>query len=619
MIQPSPWAWGPAPVVADPRPAAVENNSAEPGAWGHACGRRGFLPFGDQAACSSAARTSSCSCRPYRRDLSASPRKCPLFSPDPEFGPGLEPRGDRVIGIEMHSLCFQEASIGAADRAIFRNFSWQVEPFQSWVITGENGSGKSAIAQALSGGLAVRSRNASNAENQLPDPASVALISFERQRDVVFDERYHDDGEFMEGGTDPGTSARDFILGRKRGRAAAPVAALPARLEELVQRLGIEPVLERGLKYLSTGEIRKVLLCRELLREPAWLVFDEPYEGLDRATRLVLAAEIERLVNGSLVSGDATRVLIITDRYEHVPRGTTHVLHIEDRKVAFAGPRTEFEAREVPRELRGLGSDEAESFERALAATLEQRAAARAADPTSNVPGSLLVAMRNVTVSYAERRVLDRLNLEIARGEHTLVRGPNGCGKTTLLNLINGDNPQLYANDISICGMKRGSGESIWDVKKKLGQVSYALHVEYAYRCQANLIECVLSGFYDSIGLYQEPGFSEIHAAERWLKVVGLLAKRAEPFTQLSYGEQRVALILRAVIKQPPLLILDEPCHGLDPRHRSEVLAIADYIGNHSDSTLLYVTHDPQEQLGCTRQIFEFDPANGWVLQKCTP
>ena len=135
-------------------------------------------------------------------------------------------------------------------------------------------------------------------------------------------------------------------------------------------------------------------------------------------------------------------------------------------------------------------------------------------------------------------------------------------------------------------------------------QVSYALHVEYAYRCYANLLETVLSGFYDSIGLYREPGYAEIRAAKRWLEVVGLESKAAEPFTQLSYGEQRVALILRAVVKQPRLLILDEPCHGLDPRHRSEVLTITDYIGQNTDSTLLYVTHDPEEQLPCTRQVF---------------
>ena len=511
-------------------------------------------------------------------------------------------------------VCFHEASIGPSDQPIFRDFSWDVQAFQSWVITGENGSGKSAIAQALAGGLAVGSRNASSrAGNQLPAPESVALISFERQRDIVFDERYHDDGEFVEGGIDPGTSAREFILRHERGGREALAAPLPERLGELVQRLSIESVLDRGLKYLSTGELRKVLLCRELLRDPAWLIFDEPYEGLDHATREVLARELDRLVDASLSSASATRVLIITDRYQHVPAGTTHVLHIEDRRIAFAGPRIDFEAAGIPRVLRALDGAEAASLGNALAETLEEHAAGKVVD-MSDGKARVLVGLRDVSVSYAERRVLDRLNLEIVPGQHTLVRGPNGCGKTTVLNLINGDNPQVYANDVTICGMKRGSGESVWDVKKQLGQVSYALHVEYAYRCHSNLIECVLSGFYDSIGLYREPSFSEVHAAERWLSLVGLLSKRAEPFTRLSYGEQRVALILRAVIKQPPLLILDEPCHGLDPRHRSEVLTIADYIGRHTDSTLLYVTHDPEEVLGCTRQIFEFEVAKGWSL-----
>ncbi|HWZ90492.1 MAG TPA: ATP-binding cassette domain-containing protein, partial [Polyangiaceae bacterium] len=234
--------------------------------------------------------------------------------------------------------------------------------------------------------------------------------------------------------------------------------------------------------------------------------------------------------------------------------------------------------------------------------------------PSNEVSNEALVQLRDVRVSYSGRAVLDGINLDIRPGQHTLVRGPNGCGKTTLLNLINGDNPQVYANHVTVCGMKRGSGESIWDVKRQLGQVSYALHVEYAYHCRSNLIETVLSGFYDSIGLYREPGFAEIRAAERWLELVGLLDKRAEPFLQLSYGEQRVALIVRAVIKRPKLLILDEPCHGLDARHREEVLTIANYIGEHAESTILYVTHDPAEQLACTRQLFEFSAERGWEL-----
>ncbi|MEO8904619.1 MAG: ATP-binding cassette domain-containing protein [Polyangiaceae bacterium] len=518
--------------------------------------------------------------------------------------------------MSTYRICFNEAQIGLADQPIFRHFTWAAESFQSWVITGSNGSGKSAIAQALAGGLEIASaasRGASDGDTsgesaQLPAPESVALISFERQRDVVFDERYHDDSDFVDGGVDPGTSAQDFILGRARG--GAPVSA-PARLADLVRRLGIEALLGRGLKYLSTGEIRKVLLARELLRAPTLLIFDEPYEGLDTVTRRVLAEEIERLVGASLAhpsGATATQVLVITDRYEHVPSATTHVLHIENAQVAYCGTRAEFEARGVPPELQRLDADETATLSAAIQATLEDTLPATAANEND------LVLMRDVTVTYGERRVLDTVNLDVRRGAHTLVRGPNGCGKTTLLNLINGDNPQVYANDVTVCGMKRGSGESIWDIKKQLGQVSYALHVEYAYRCHANLIETVLSGFFDSIGLYREPSFSEIRAAERWLEVVGLIGKRAQPFTQLSYGEQRVALILRAVVKQPPLLILDEPCHGLDARHRSEVLTIADYIGKNTDSTLLYVTHDPEEQLTCTRQVFEFSAERGWAL-----
>jgi molybdate transport system ATP-binding protein len=516
------------------------------------------------------------------------------------------------------SIQFRKATIGPVNQPIFRDFSWSVEPFQSWVITGPNGSGKSALAQALAGGLLVTQSDTPGAAlPPLPAPSSVALISFERQRDVVFDERYHDDSDFVEGGVDPGTCALDFMLRRKRGAARG---AEPPRLRELVRRLGIEGLLDRGLKYLSTGEIRKVLLCRELLQAPALLIFDEPYEGLDTATRALLADELERLVSASLAPPAGTetavpsQVLLITDRYEHVPAATTHVLFLDERRVLYAGPRAEFERSALPARLAKLDPAASESLTRALADAVEL---ARGTERGAGEPDrDVLVRLSNVRVSYAERAVLDGLNLTIHAGEHTLLRGPNGCGKTSLLNLINGDNPQVYANDVTVCGMRRGSGESIWDVKKQLGQVSYALHVEYAYRCQSNLIETALSGFYDSIGLYQEPSYAQIRAAERWLGVVGLLHKRAEPFLQLSYGEQRVALIVRAVIKQPPLLILDEPCHGLDARHREEVLTIADYIGKEANSTILYVTHDPAEELLCTRQLLEFRGAAGWVLSK---
>jgi molybdate transport system ATP-binding protein len=167
---------------------------------------------------------------------------------------------------------------------------------------------------------------------------------------------------------------------------------------------------------------------------------------------------------------------------------------------------------------------------------------------------------------------------------------------------------------VTVCGIKRGSGETIWQVKTNLGQVSYALHVEHAYNADSNLIHTVVSAFFDSIGLGRRPSPHQVRQAEQWIDAVGLSAKRDSPFLSLSFGEQRLALVLRAVIKQPRLLILDEPCHGLDERSRSKVLAITDYIGNHARSTILYVTHDPVEQLSCTRQVIEYEHGRGWLL-----
>ena len=216
--------------------------------------------------------------------------------------------------------------------------------------------------------------------------------------------------------------------------------------------------------------------------------------------------------------------------------------------------------------------------------------------------------MKNVHVSWDNRMVLDSFSWQLQAGQHTLIRGPNGCGKTTLLKLITGDNPQVYANDITIFGLKRGSGESIWDIKSDIGYISYQLHLDYLYHGHASLEETLLSGFHDSIGLYSPAGSSEIGPMNQWLAIMGLSEKRHAPFVSLSWGEQRAALVARAAIKNPRLLILDEPCHGLDTVHRQRVLAVAEQIAQMGHSTLIHVTHDPTERLSCIRQTLDFVP-----------
>ena len=216
--------------------------------------------------------------------------------------------------------------------------------------------------------------------------------------------------------------------------------------------------------------------------------------------------------------------------------------------------------------------------------------------------------MNNVNVGWGDHRVLIDFNWEVLPGEHWLIRGPNGSGKTTLLELITGDNHQVFANDVWLFGRKRGTGETIWDIKAQLGIVSYRWHVEYRMVGSCDLESVIISGFKDSIGLYEQKTDIEIAAARKWLKLGGFEGREHESFNSLSYGEQRAVLILRAAVKSPKILILDEPCHGLDESYRQKILDLIETVASTGTTTLLHVTHDPSEALPCEKHILELHP-----------
>ena len=213
--------------------------------------------------------------------------------------------------------------------------------------------------------------------------------------------------------------------------------------------------------------------------------------------------------------------------------------------------------------------------------------------------------MKNVHVEWGGNVVLDKLTWTLYAGEHWLIRGPNGSGKTTFLELITGDNMQVFANDVRIFGHRRGTGETIWELKEKMGIVSYRLHLEYRMVGSTDIEAVLLSGFHDSIGLYQQRSQVEQMAVAKWLKLGGFQGREHTAFNSLSYGEQRAILILRAVVKCPLLLILDEPCHGLDEEQRSLILQLLEKIASTGTTTLLHVTHDPTEVLSCEKHILE--------------
>jgi molybdate transport system ATP-binding protein len=194
-------------------------------------------------------------------------------------------------------------------------------------------------------------------------------------------------------------------------------------------------------------------------------------------------------------------------------------------------------------------------------------------------------------------------------GEHWKISGPNGAGKSTLLSLVSGDNTQAYANDITLFGIKRGSGETVWDIKKRIGLVSTAFQQDY--RVGVTVRIAVISGFFDSIGMYHDYSKKQLDIAMEWLRMLHMDQHAETPLRNLSYGEQRLVLLARAMVKQPNLLILDEPCQGLDDVNREMVLKLIDHLGRTGTSQILYVTHHQEDRIPCITNSLRLMPAAG--------
>lgn len=203
------------------------------------------------------------------------------------------------------------------------------------------------------------------------------------------------------------------------------------------------------------------------------------------------------------------------------------------------------------------------------------------------------VKMVNVNVQYGDRDILQQINWAVKKGERWSVSGPNGAGKSTLLSLITGDNNKAYANEIHLFDQRRGSGESIWDIKRKIGYVSPEMHLYFDY--SATCFETIASGLFDTIGLFRSLSPAQRNQVNQWIVLFHLEPVQNKALSLFSLGEQRIVLLARALIKNPPLLILDEPCQGLDSDQVNQFRQIVDDICDIFDTTLIYVSHYKEE------------------------
>jgi len=347
--------------------------------------------------------------------------------------------------------------------------------------------------------------------------------------------------------------------------------------DALIEQFGLDDLLDRAFRKLSTGETRKVMLIRALTSDPELLILDEPFEGLDVKSLAALQEHLQEVSQN-------IPILCVLNRLDQCPDFITHVAYMHDGELQHQVERADENAYDELSRLLHISTTELQI---------------PPADPDTTLPPlnpeKPLVKLTNAAIKYSDTVIFENLNWTINRGEHWQLTGPNGSGKTALLSLITGDHPQCYVNDIYVFGFQRGSGESIWQIKQFIGYVSTALQWEYTVG--TSLRNVIISGFYDSIGLYSKYTDLQRDLATQWLQVLGMEDRADQPFTSQSYGDQRLLLIARAMVKHPPLLILDEPCLGLDDMNRQRVLALIEMICARSESTVLYVNHHAEDKI----------------------
>lgn len=457
---------------------------------------------------------------------------------------------------------------------VLRGIDWHWQTGQQWAILGGNGAGKTALANLLTDRLRPL-RGTLQRHPDLDPRQDILHLSFELQRQLIDHDTRFDDSELREDAFDVGTTVRQVILQH--------CPETPA-FRDIVRRCRIEHILDRGIRFVSTGESRKTLLARALFRQPALLILDNPFEGLDRDSQGELQTLIDELLRSPM------RVLLLIKQAAEVPVAVTHVLQLAAGAVRRGGPRDAI--------LAATAGDPVPRAPRELPPPVERPYRVDRAKP--------LIELRNVGVAYGDQPILTDINWRFDWGQHCCLSGPNGAGKSTLLSLLCGDNHRAYGQDIRLFGQRRGSGESIWELKQKFGVVSTQLQLNHVGRTR--VAEVVASGLYDSVGLYRECSGRDRKVALAWLQALDLGDIARHFFSQLSFGQQRLAMLARAMVKSPLILILDEPCIGLDDEHRRIILAILDRIAERGDCHILYVSHTRDEMPACINQHLALAP-----------
>ena len=433
-------------------------------------------------------------------------------------------------------------------------------------IVGPNGSGKTMLVNTIIGRYPLMMNEVHydfDDENRRMVCENIHYIAFrdsygDHDPNYYYQQRWHSQDVELSP-----TVRKQFELG-----VSAENMALR---ESLFRDFSIDALMDKLLVMLSSGELRRLQIVKALMTSPRVLIMDNPFIGLDAEMRHQLYELLKQLI-----SERGLQLILVLSREDEIPDFITHVVPVYNKVVGGKIEKSLFPVTtDVSSNIDGVASGGVDISD----------------------GKDVIIELRNVTLRYGERVIFENLNWTVCRGERWALHGRNGSGKSALLSLICADNPQSYACDISLFGKRRGMGESIWDIKRRIGYVSPEMH--RAYLKDLPSIEIVASGLHDSIGLYKRPRPEQMGVCKEWMRVFGIEELAERTFLTLSSGEQRLVLLARAFVKDPELLILDEPLHGLDTQRREQVRGIIDQFCIRPEKTLIMVTHYPEELPSC--------------------
>lgn len=485
-------------------------------------------------------------------------------------------------------LSIHNATIKHLDKVIFEDLSFEWNQGQHWAIIGRSGAEQTAFLETILGKTLVAKGEVVRpfAEEYQIEMSSLGMVNSFRDLIATVSQQYtfrnksniqnfYYQQRFNSIESEDTATVLEYLRNIQNDKSGRWT------IQNVLQLMRLDTLQHKSLIKLSNGETRRLAIGAALMKNPSIILMDQPLTGLDVKTRESFDNILKQIIDSGI------HLLMTTNSHE-IPESVSHVAVLGEKKIIKTCTRVDFDVRDaVIQRIAGIEQD-------SLAKLLLKN------DPIQCSP---VIDLKNVTVKYGEKVVLDRVNWTVLPEEKWVLKGENGKGKSTLISLIIGENPQAYANDIWLFGRKRGTGESIWEIKRNIGFV--APELSRFFPVNQTCLKVVLSGLFDTMGLFKKVTEEQEDLAKKWLRLFGLENLAHKLLKQVSLEEQRFVLLARALIKKPALLVLDEASQGMDEYQRAFFKQIIEQVCQITPLTLIFVSHYQEDIPEVVKKVFQ--------------